>query len=175
MDGLWRVHFNILDRPVSVERRMDSKDHLLPTTLIESGPKWTVQKGETRRSLKWTATGNFIFLDRPFFAFLTVHLHSLRPSSFIPLKRLFLFLETVLIHYLISYSLFLWTIQFRWPSTLSLLDRPVWFVTVQFHSFGPFSMTPMDRPLWPKTVHIGLDHFNSNGHSVLRLSSESMN
>ena len=38
------------------------------------------------------------------------------------------------------------------PSTLTLLDRPLWhFWTVHFSSFGPStSIHPMDRPLWFK-------------------------
>ena len=69
------------------------------------GPKWTVQKGESGRSLNWTVARKW--------------------STF--------FLESVQIHYFRSYILFLLdrplldfrTVHFNRPSTFSLLDRPV--------------------------------------------------
>ena len=89
---------------------------------------------------------SFIFLDYPLtilpvFAFSTVHCHLLRPSSFISLHR------PVPSPWIDQSSPL-------WPSTLSLFDSPVWYIAVQFRSFGPFSWTLMDRPLWFKTVDI---------------------
>ena len=155
MDGLWRVHFNILDRPVSVEWRKDSKDHLLPTTLIESGPKWTVQKGETRRSLKWTVTRKFYFFgpsifcvfDRPLTFFKTVQFHPFEASIFIPWNR-----PDSLPHIVQSFSLdhpISLTVHFEsfGPSSL-ICDRPVSLVwTFQYDPHGPSALT-QDRPHW---------------------------
>ena len=49
------------------------------------------------------------------------------------------------------------TVHFRisWPSNLSFFDRPAWHMTVQFHNFGPSTLT-QDRSIWPKTVHFNL-------------------
>ena len=69
--------------------------------------------------------------------------HLFGPSSFIPLNRLLLSIETVKNHFFRSYSLF-------------SKDRPP-TQTFQFQSFRPFSLTPRDRPLRPKTVHFRLD------------------
>ena len=97
----------------------------------ESGPKWTVQKGES---------GQFMSFEPSSFSHLD-HLLLLRTSRFICLDG------TVFL---------LWTVHFRRPSTLSLLDRQVWSMTVQFQSFGPSSLTPPP----------GTDHFDPRPSSL---------
>ena len=104
----------------------------------------------------------------------TVHFHPLGPSSFIPLDRPVFAFSTVRYHFLGVSSLEsqLGTIKFHHfgpsnsirldrpvfgASTLSLLNRSVWIMIIQFQSFGPSTLTPMDRTLWPKTVHFRLD------------------
>ena len=49
------------------------------------------------------------------------------------------------------------TVQICRPSSLSLLDSPVWYMTFHFQSFAPSSLSPMVCTLWPKTFYFRLD------------------
>jgi len=97
---------------------------------LELGPKWTVQRGESGRSRdcgrsvqNWTIlsqTGRSSKFWRSFTFIPKDRLEKFgpsRPSSFHSKDRL------------VSA---LWTVHFRGPSSLSLLDRPVSFLTVHF-------------------------------------------
>ena len=99
-----------------------------------------VQKGESGRSVQLRPS-NFILLDRPVLSLWTVYFYSLRPSSFI-------------------------AFWISGQSTLSLLDRPVWFF--QFQSLGPSTLT-QDRPLWT-WPHILTDpNFHQSGNVFIQL------
>ena len=64
---------------------------------------------------------------------------------------------------------FSWTTNFITfgPSTLTLLERPLWYYrSVQFDIFGPSSLILSDRPVW----HFGTVQFETFGPSSLTLS-----
>ena len=90
------------DRIISAQDRVFSAKTVYFTILSQKVLKWTVEKDQSGRSKSDTLTlirsdskPKFTPLDSPVFALWTVHLHSLRPSSFIYLGRPVSSLQTV--------------------------------------------------------------------------------
>ena len=98
--------------------------------------------------------------------FLSLTSRKLRPSTLIPKDLTFWARWTVHFHrpFTCIYNLqpsCLWNIQFRRPTTSSLLE-PTSFISkvIWSSTFGPFTLTLLDRSIWSKTVHFRLDPWN---------------
>ena len=76
----------------------------------------------------------------------SLNLTYFRPSSFTLLDRSVLSLPFIIRLYRPVFVPWIVHFQISRPSTFCVLDRSVWYMTIQFQSFGPFSLIH-DRPV----------------------------